>query len=434
MFNRIVLFSCFLFVYGSSISQTVISGTAKGAEGRTVKVLTVADYITHKPLYLACDTISKDGEFYLDFNITNSCSVKLEIDYYQTFVYAVPGMRISLDFLAFDYHLAEKVNCFWESEQIPDLMYAVSYSDSSFFLFKNDSGYLTKMNRYRLAKYEEATGKMNRKALFENYIESVPFSLNNDYFVEFVGDFFNNYFSRFSGKFLLNTTIDNLLDTMGIDPFLRNEMLREYICIKMLYQYVLSVPAHAQAVVMARVKSLLKALSDKTKFNELSRIIDNVLNEWSSVKSFKSMILKDFNGQNILFENLLKDFDAPYFYVGFISANNILCPDCLTETDVLLRIPEKNYKDSVKVILINVDDEFMTYYHDYRTFSSKKSKIPYLYFNRQISLMRSLDAVHFPCYFLLDRTGVILQSDFAKPSDGLESRRPFCRRQQDGQN
>ena len=146
------------------------------------------------------------------------------------------------------------------------------------------------------------------------------------------------------------------------------------------------------------------------------------------------MILKDFNGQNILFENLLKDFDAPYFYVGFISANNILCPDCLTETDVLLRIPEKNYKDSVKVILINVDDEFMTYYHDYRIFSSKKSKIPYLYFNRQISLMRSLDAVHFPCYFLLDRTGVILQSDFAKPSDGLESREPFCRRQQDGQN
>jgi hypothetical protein len=419
VFNRAILFFYFLFVCGFSIAQTYIDGTAKGAEGRTIKASTVTDNVTYKPLYLAYDTIDEDGKFSLEFNTTYPHSVKLEIDYYSTFVYVAPGRHISLDFLSFDYHLAEKVNCFWEYEQIPVLTYAVSHVDSLFFIFEADSGYLAKMNRYRFARYEEATGRMSRKALFENYIDNVPFSLNNEYFIEFVGDFFDNYFSRFSARFLLNTTIDKLLDTMGVDPFLRNEMLREYICIKGLYQYVLSAPAYAREFVMPRAQLLLKELSSKTKFSEFRQIIDNVLDEWNSAKSFAQMVLKDFNGQDILLQDLLKNFDVPYFYLGFISANNILCPDCLTETDALFRIPEKIYKDSVKIILVNVDDEFLTYYHNYRTFSAKKYYAPYLYFNHQISLMRSLDAVHFPCYFLLDSTGAVLRSDFAKPSDGL---------------
>ncbi|MDR0763237.1 MAG: hypothetical protein LBF01_01920, partial [Bacteroidales bacterium] len=377
MFNRAVLFFYFLFICCFSIAQTSICGTAKGAEGRVIKASTVTDYITYKPLYLAYDTIDKDGVFFLDFNITNPLSIKLEIDYYSTFVFVAPSRQISLDFLTFDYHLAEKVNCFWEYKQMPSLMYAISSSDSVFFILGADSGYLAKVNRYRFARYEEATGKMSRKALFENYINNVPFSLNSECFIEFVGDFFYNYFSNSSARFLLNTTIDNLLDTMGIDPFLRNEMLREYICIKGLYQYVSSLPTYSRDFVVPRVEALLKALRNKTKFNEFRPIISNILNKWNSTESFAPMVLKNSDGQDILFEDLLKSFDMPYFYIGFISANNILCPDCLTETDVLLRIPEKMYKDSVKVIFINVDDEFMTYYHDYRSFQSKKHDVPY---------------------------------------------------------
>jgi thiol-disulfide isomerase/thioredoxin len=137
------------------------------------------------------------------------------------------------------------------------------------------------------------------------------------------------------------------------------------------------------------------------------------------VKSFAPMVLKNSDRQDVLFGDMLKDLDKPYFYVGFISANNTLCPDCVSETDVLMRISKELYRDSLQIIFINVDDEFMRYYYDHRAFDAKKYNVPYLYFNKQISLMRSLDAVHFPCYFLLDRTGAVLQSDFAKPSEGL---------------
>jgi hypothetical protein len=412
-----------------------VQGTANGAEGRVIKISTVTDYITYTPLYLACDTINGDGSFFLNFDITHSYSVKVEIDYYSTFIYVRPGRNISVDFLSFDYRLAERMNVFIETTQLSPLQYAFSVSDSdSIFMIANiDSGYILQMNRYRAARYAEATGKMNRKKLFENYIDNVPFSLNNEYFIEFVGDFFNNYFSRFSNKFLwqffsrvnednASSAVDNLLDTMGIDPFMRNEMLREYIFIKGLYQYANSLPFRweqkTKDIVRERVRLLLEALSGKTKFTEFAKIINQILSDWDNVKSFASMVLKDFSGQTVRFDSLLNNFSARYLYVGFVSSNQLLCPDCVSETDVLLRLrsTDRNFRDKVQIILINVDDEFMTYHRHYR---NQKYVVPYLYFNRQISFMRELDAVHFPCYFLLDNTGTVIESDFAKPSDGL---------------
>jgi hypothetical protein len=415
---------------GSVQAQTVIKGRAEGANGRIIKASVITDYITRTPLYLAQDTIEQNGNFHLSFNITSIRCINLEIDYYSTYVYVQPGRMVDLEFLLYDYHLAEKVNAFWESSMIPELNYVMQLSDSNYYIFEADSGYLAQMNRYRIVRYEEAMGRITRSAIFRDYIENVPFSLNNEYLMEFIGYFFDNYFSKFSDKYIwtflgtkLNSsvTLDKVLDTMGIDPFLKNEMLREYIFIKGLYQYIekmsARLPEDSRAFAKSKAILLLKSLAERTKFKEFTPIINQILLNWNTTKSFSSMLVRDSEGKEIRFGDFLRSFvkDGKYVYLGFVSANQTLCPDCVVEADVLMRISH-HFSDSIQIILINVDDEFMTYYHDYR---SKRHDIPYFHFNRQISLMRSLDAVHFPCYFILNPDGTVVESDFAKPSDGL---------------
>jgi hypothetical protein len=430
IFCVVLLCMGFASSLGSVQAQTVIKGRVEGAEGRIIKASIVTDYITHTPLYLAQDSINKDGSFYLDFNITSIRCINLEIDYYSTYVYIAPGRMVDLEFLLYDYRLAERVNAFWESEMIPELNYVMHLSDSNYYIFEADSGYLAQMNRYRIARYEEAMGRINRSAIFRDYIENVPFSVDNEYLMEFIGYFFDNYFSKFSNKYLWNflgrvdsssvlVVLDNMLDTLGIDPFLKNEMLREYVFIKGMYQYVESLPVrwskNSRILVRNKAILMLEALAKRTKFKDFSKIIKQILLNWSTPESFAPMIVRDFEGKEIKFGDFLSSLEGKYIYLGFVSANLLLCPDCMVETDVLMRISH-HFKDSVQIILINVDDEFMTYYHDHRL---KKHDTPYFHFNRQIALMRSLDAVHFPCYFILNPEGVVLESDFAKPSDDL---------------
>ncbi len=455
--------------------SVMVVGLAKGAEGRKVRWKADADPFSGAYQELDCTVVDSNGRFVLaTADISSTRPTYFEIDYYSTSLFVEPGKAYRLEFADFDYDADERMNAFVVSDQFPVLTYRVvdargnldttdlnyrlaryaalydrmvarslgqirierDTSIVSHFLHCSDSSFSyvqdTFFQAYRF--YVEAglmdfAGYRSRLALYRECLENRTVDMDNPAQMDFLKNYFLDYFT--SNSFLpfeqvrriVNrndlspaSRLGALADSLSLDYALKGEYLHDWVLI-----YALDEGLDNERLNDNHIRSMLRAYQAKSKFPYLVKAVDNILEERSRRsrrRYFVNLELKDASGDTVLIDSLLEA--GLFHYFVFVRADDANCPTCNEESvrlkDVWTGLPD-NVRKAVRIIYVNCDYDFGKFRRDAKT---KDYPWPYLHFNRNIEWVRTVDAVHFPAFVLVDDKGNVLNSAFNAPSQNIE--------------
>ncbi|MDE5608916.1 MAG: hypothetical protein K2I66_00855 [Bacteroidales bacterium] len=450
-----------------------VAGLAKGAEGRCIVWYADADMISDGRVELGRAVIGEDGRFVLATDeVFEVLPTYFEIDYYSGSLFVERGKTYALRMEDFDYFVDERLNAFVASNRLPELRYVLTDSSGGrdttdlnyhlgryAYLYNRMLGmdferiYLQKdtlpvvrflhraqeefgevkspyFNAYRA--YSEAllayfSGLMSRREIFERYVDGKTVDADNPAQADFLRQFFGDYLA--TNRFLPYTQVRRIVqdtslavgarvkalsDSMGLDYALRNEALREGVLL-----YALSQEWDGGRLDARAVTQLVEYLSREAKFATTRETAARLLvqrRERFDQHYFTDVKLTDEAGDTLSVDALLEK--GKFHYFVFVRADYTLCPDCGTELNRLEKIWSKageEVREAVRIFVINSDHSRARYVHDAR---KRHLPWPYLHFNGNIDWIRRIDAGRFPCFFLVDDKGNILNAHIAAPSSG----------------
>lgn len=450
-----------------------VAGEAKGAEGRQIVWYADADMLSDGRVELDRAVIGQDGRFALATDeVFDVLPTYFEIDYYSGSLFVERGKTYLLRMEDFDYFADEKINAFVASNRLPELRYVLTDSSGArdtadlnyrlgrySYLYNRMLGadferiYLQKdtlpvcrflqraqeafgadtslyFNAYRT--YSEAllayfSGLLSRREIFARYVDARPVDADNPAQVDFLRQFFGDYFA--TNRFLpynqvrrliqdtaldVGTRIKALSDSMGLDYALRNEALREWVLL-----YALSQEWDGGRISAREITRMVEYLSREAKFaphrQTAARLLEKRRERYIR-HYFTGVELTDTKGDTLLSDALLEK--GKFHYFVFVRADYALCPDCGSELNRLEKIWDKageEVREAVRIFVIGCDHSHARYVHDAR---KRHLPWPYLHFNGNIDWIRRIDAGRFPCFFLVDDKGNILDAHIAAPSSG----------------
>ncbi|NVO04389.1 MAG: TlpA family protein disulfide reductase, partial [Bacteroidetes bacterium] len=205
----------------------------------------------------------------------------------------------------------------------------------------------------------------------------------------------------------LNKNYTALLDSLGKDSILLNEVLRETVLAKGLGElYKLNSFDKKNIIFM------LSEISKKTKFPEISIIASNLVYNLTKLEPgtiAPSFSLPDIN--NLKYS--LSDFKGKYVYLNFFTTNNL---PCISEFQLMNQLKIDFGKD-IEIISISVDKEILKldYYLEKKSFNWL-----FLHFNNDYDLLEKYEAKSYPLFVLIDREGKILLNQAPMPSENVK--------------
>ena len=451
-FITFLLFSIFSFAEYTSI----IKGIARGAEGKTISVLSYSDQITYLEKKIACSSIDSNGNFLLKINTDNTIFVYLDIDFYKAALYIEPNKLYNIDIKPADYDIIYKINPFLADlkldiniintndtelntliskfdtlyndfviNNINILLYRNPYNKTKIDSFnvkvksifkKTENEYFSSYIRYKIASLEQITQVMGKKSLFKKYLANQPVLYNNIEYMNFFNQFFEKYITDVSksiNKTDLDKTINQeadyfaLLDTLGKDTLLINEVIREMVMLKCLSKIF-----YSRNFDRKNILKILKDISVKSKFSQHETIAKNIITNFTKfLRGTKAPDFKLINQNNK--EISLSDFKGKFVYLCFWRTS---CTSCLGEMELIKNFNGK-YGDKIEFISISADKEYMTMYNYVK---DKGYDWNILHFKKKWDVLKSYDVKAFPLFVLIDKNGDILKYDIDKPSQNIE--------------
>ncbi|MCD4745867.1 MAG: TlpA family protein disulfide reductase [Bacteroidales bacterium] len=447
-------FLAFLVLCISTYAQnTTIKGLAPRAEGKSIRIITYSDQISYLEKTIAITTIDTGGKFFFDLNIQNTIFAYLDIDFQKADFYLEPekNYEIKIDTLNF---LNEQYNSFINPQYLNvqiintnknelNLLiqkFNVQYNDFIIEKFNNiyrsrnkslidtlkikindsfsgiKNNYFNNYIKYKIASLEQMSRTINKSSLAQKYFIGKPILYNNVEYMYFFNEYFSQYLTITSKPIKKNDLISTinlqnsypaLLDSLGKDTLLRNEVLRELVLLKGLSELFYS-PDYNR-------KNILKILNDiafSSKFEEHRLIAKNLIITLTKLQP--GTPAPDFTFININNDSVsLSNFKGKYIYLNFWTTK---CTPCLQEMELMNSL-NKKYKDDIEFVSISLDKEFMTMYH---FFDNHNFIWTFLHSYNNYEITEAFDVEAFPLFVLLDKEGNILKYPAPGPSENIE--------------
>lgn len=393
---RFLLFS--LFVLFNSFTSNAqfdveISGTFPGANGKTIRLFEYDDMITYRKDMIDTYEISEKEFFEFKLEIFEPQYVFFRIDHANIGFFIEPDKSYTLEFDSVNfnelndrrnpylepYHFSFKIanaaddelNILIDSlENVFDKFIAENFSKirrvrfndlmhnfrkSTDSLFSNiDNQYFKNYYDYKFAKYYRLTNVMTEEDLARDYFIERKVLYNNVEYMDFFTNYFNNFIFRSSSNVRLEDvefTVNELgnysalMDSLGRDTILRNEVLREMVLLISL-KNIYSNPDFVQE----NIDAVMNQLIEQSRFEKHRKIAQNIL--WSNKYLSQGSNAPDFKIEshrgNIY---SLSDFEGKFLYLNFFTS---WCIPCMAEFPVLEDIHEK-YGDFIEIVSISVD-------------------------------------------------------------------------------
>ncbi len=449
-------------IFQVTAQATYITGTAKGAEGKKLLVRTFADYISGREITLGYTTIDSTGNFSLSIPLRSTIYAWFEIDYYAGEVYLDPGTHhvFTLKGIVFN-EKTDRINGNLEQQTIsviPDssdrlniqlrkfnvtcnqllIRYLGDESGNPFELMsksfriavdslklvcdtvfaKNGSSFINDYIKYRFASLQYMNLQNSTQKLFFSYLFHQPVLYNNIEYMGFFRQYYENYFTAVNRPFrtehlryLINTDAPYaaILDSMGADTLLQNEVLREVVLLEAL-RTAYATSGFKRSSVLRVIGSMVS----EARFPEHREIAKNLLymlTRYESGKPAPDFALMDEKGDTIQ----LSDFKNKIVYLHFFTTWNTAS---LEEME-FMRTLQSKYASSVQFVSICCDREYMKMYHFAR---DQKFPWPLLHFNGDYQLLDALGVKTYPYFILVDTEGRFLLNPAESPSGNIESR------------
>jgi thiol-disulfide isomerase/thioredoxin len=441
----------------SSPFEIVLKGSFPGAEGREIRLMEYGDQISYREMEISSAIVDEKSEFVFRFSKFNPQYVFFRIDHARMGLFVEPGIEYTLVFDAVNFDLLnDKFNPYlnpwffkFEITQPPseintyinkleDELYSffsenfsiihksrnaavfqpiINKTDSLFSAIENP--FFKDYRRYQLAYYLQISNLARFNEMVNEYLIAQPVLYHNTQYMNFFNTVFDKYIFAGSRKITISDlrhtvnvlgSTHALMDSLGKDTLLRNEVLRELVMVKGL-QDMHSNPDYIQA----NVEKMLLQVAESSKFPQHRIIARNILYEKQRYRSGNpapSFNLVTNSGVALDFPN---DFKGKYLYVVFWAS---WCESCLLDFIALNEVYTR-HKDNLSIIGIATD----------RTPSSfqnmvNRQNFPWenVYFARDFRLLDAYQVRSLPTYVLIDREGRIISYPASKPSEDFITR------------
>lgn len=439
-------------IFGALAEKSTIEGYILGAENHEIRLLTYAELITYTEVILTKTTIDSTGFFSLEVDIVETRYCKLDLDFYASGIFINPGSRYIIigdsiqeisPFKAF----YEKGDLMYKIDSLDneDLNYLISEFNKSYntFILENfhaiyrsrnksaidsfrketyesyshiNNDYFQSYINYKIASIELVAVSFKKPFLFNKHIKDKPVQYAHVEYMQFFNQFFDQYISSQSKSVTRNDLVSTinyqnsyiaLLDTLGKDSLLRNEVIRELVLIKSVVELY-----HNPYFSKNNILSILNQLVNTTVFEEHKKIARSIIQELSKLENASlapEFTLPDLNDSLVS----LSAFQGQVIYLSFLATWSSAC---LGEFKLLDSLHYK-YGDSIKFITVSLDknpeiiNQFVT---------DKEYNWLFLYNGTQYDLIDLYNIKTFPLFVLISKEGKILQYPAYKPSEVIE--------------
>lgn len=421
-----------------------IAGKAPFAANQVIRIYQYDDLITYRKVLLKSEIINKDGDFKTTLNLTRPTYIMFSINFLESELYVEPQKKyeIHFEFLTKFENPAEisakeiPMLTIVDNDHFEELNQRINILENAIsqFLIRNDNfkkiyyrsdqkqldslkaliysdwgsnlgDYFRTYQKYTFATYENIIYSKYPDSAFVKYFNERNFELENTAFMIFFNTYFEKYYDNPISKIptiaflkIINEKpeLPKLLDLMGKDPALKNEIIREMVLIKMLNNAFSDERFHFRNTI-----SLLYELAETTKFPDHKKMAMNSLASIKSKVSGKSLLnysLKNINGSM----TKLAEFKDKYLYIHFFSTD---CNSCIREMYGIQKLlPE--YADSVQFISVSLDMNTAKLFH----FVNKYTQFnwPIVHFANNFEMVEEYGLSGLPLNMIIDKEGNII--------------------------
>lgn len=455
----LLLTSSFLVAFAQK--NISIKGVALNGNGRKVELYRLADIISRHELLLDTSRIGDDNRFDLRCWSNYPLLVTLQIENYSQSFYVEPGKDYEVVIPSFDWNIDESRNVFLDPVTLPilftnakaddinilidsiDRVIALFIEDNYFYFdqkFKpspryfdslvayvnrrcpdGDNDFVNRYKYYQLAETKYALKFASRSKMINTYIKGQPILYYDENYMSLFSTLYANSISKgLKGipvhrlaHWVYNLDLDTYIDSIGIDPLLRHEQIRELAALQALQESYYNFRYYDASMVV----KMIQKLAQRTKFPENRTIANNILEALNDKKNIEEKGLSlDFSLIDVDKNPVsLDSLKGRWLYLAFVRVSD---PFSVSELETMAHF--RNPDDSVIFITIDCDREFQKMFHFLKNSRhGAKYDWPFLHFNGNFDLLRQFGVTSYPWFVLITPSGELLYDITPAPSSGF---------------
>lgn len=446
--------------YGVDAQNVSIKGKTKNAKDKVIEVYKDADKFSKKEQLLDYYAIGDNQTFELEFTVKYPTLVFLQIENYSQSFFVEPGKDYEVVIHEFDWNIDEVMNVYQNPVALPlefvgldedDLNFQMSAFDSVEsemilkyrmfldFRFKKDAKRIDTMmaalqsvwsdsdneffqsyKRHKIAELNYLFRLVPPRKIAEEYFKAQPIMYDDEGYTSLFNTFFSDYISKGTKLLPIETLsrwvdeadLFKYLDSLGVDPILQHEQLRELVALKALQESYYNDCYNSKMVI-----EMLKRFANESKFDMHRNIALNVLNSFDEV--VRQMEIPRYELPNVDKETVvLDDMKGKWLYVGFVRVND---PNSLCEIETLAHFRDSIYQlGEMEFVTISCDREFQKLYHFIKN-SKRGSRYnwTWLHFDGNFKMLDTYEVRSYPHFILINPDGKVESYSAPKPGDGF---------------
>lgn len=456
----IVILTAFA-VRAQGATNIVIAGTSANAAGKMIGVYGYEDMLTMEEQMLDETRIDGEGRFELKLYANYPRLVFLQVENFSQSFFVEPGRRYEVWMPEFDWDLGEKRNIFLAPaalnveflnlpanelnvtigayEALVDSFVAANrvfidpkyhpqrrYFDTLVALVgkrmpSEEGTFFDYYKNYTLAEMQLTMHFVSRKKLIAKYIADKPVRYHDENYMRLFLALYEGSISRGMARVPLQRLVRwveredlaTYLDSLGVDPLLRNERVRELATLEALKESWYNPVYNGQ-----KVRRMIDKLGRESRFEEHRRLAQRLsqsLGRHEKGNEAMSFSLPDVDRNMVD----LNSFRGKWVYLSFVRCGD---PNSLAELETLAFFKDSVYSKNKDVVFVSVacDREFQKMYHLLRT-SKRGSKYRWLWlhFDGNYRLLEHYGVVSYPTFVLINPEGQLQYDITPAPASGI---------------
>lgn len=467
----IVIVCCLLWMSLVASGQTNVEiiGTSEKAAGKGIGLYAYSDMLTQTEILLDSTTIGDDGSFSLRCYANYPRLVFVQAEEYSQSFYIEPGRRYEVFLPDFDWDLADRRNIHLDPVALPLRFLNVDDNElnlkimrfeetvDSFiatnrerldFRFKpdrrvfaqlqslvdkrfgsGDETFFERYVRFHMLEMRLAMRIDSRKKLINGYISHSPVRYYDENYMQLFLDLYAHSISsgtRRVGQHRLvhwvqTGDLATYLDSIGLDPLLANEQIRELAVLQALKESYYDRNYSSDGV-----RRMVEKLAGQTKFEEHRMLCRRLLDSFLQVEHGNEVppfALPDVDRQVVS----LDSFRGKWVYLSFVRVND---PHSLREIETMAHFHDTlaaKYPDLV-LVSVSCDREFQKLYHFLRNSRrGARCNWTWLHFDGNYRLLKRYGVTSYPTFMLIDPDGNLYYNYTPAPASGILLHGPWVK-------
>lgn len=462
MMKRFSIIAFLLLSTVISAQNVTINASGKNIGGKHIRLFITDDYISGLEVQKADVKLQENDSTFSFGLVTDGVSVlTLKIDAFEYSFISQPGKIYELQIDSINYAITDSVNVLLHKYILPititnldkdDLNVKINDFDAAiedfitqydrellvmkdslivdslhkltqqFLETEKEGSYFHSYIKYEAGKMDHVLRLKGRKQQRAELFKDMPILYYNigytDCFNSIFGHYFaqgNKYISQDELEFWLNTTnYDDLMDALGKDDVLRNEVFRELVLIKGMKDAFSDGIYERQDIIR-----MLEKIASRTKFEQHRKTALQTIDYLNKI-SHKGLSIKDFEIKNVMGETQnLQQFIQKPLVLNFVKLND---KDSKRELEVVNYMYE-NIKDNCEVLTVCCDRNLDAMYNFLKnTKIGNRYKWNFAFFDSNYDLLEHFQVKAFPLFILISPDGKVEENPMRNPSEGSLSR------------